>query len=260
MRKRLLVLLAAVLVAGGAGYYFFILNGKNDPDADILVSGNIEVTTVDLAFKIPGKIERLLVDEGDPVKQGQTIALLEHKDLLTQKAKAESTLEVARTRIPSLLKNIELQDRATLQDVAQSRAAVDAARARLRQLEVGSRPQEIQQAKAGLEQAKSDLVKRRADMERAEKLFKSNYISAQDWDAAKNAHDVAAATHRRAEEVYALVVEGPRVEEIDAARAQLEQTRAAFNMAEARRIQLDVLRRDLETARAQVNEASASIE
>jgi len=260
MKRKKLIPLFIILIAGGALlYYYFFLRPSDGEGTDIAVSGNIEVTTVDVSFKIPGKIENLGVDEGDPVKQGQVIATLEHRDLVAQKVRAEATLEATQTRIPSLQKNIELQDRSTRDEISQAEAAVQAAQARLQQLLAGSRPQEIQAAKAGVDQAESDLVKRKADRERAEKLFKSNFIAAQDLDAAINAHDVAAANLKKARETYALVVEGPRKEEIDAARAQYEQAQAALQLARAHRLQLDVLRKDLLTAQAQVKEASTAI-
>ena len=255
-----MILLTVILLAGGLILYFSFLQDSDSKGNDIPVSGNIEVTTVDLAFKIPGKIDKLLVDEGDQVKSGQLIASLEKQDLLAQKAKAEATLESTQTRIPALLKNIEMQDQSTLQEISQAESAVEAAHARLQQLLTGSRPQEIQQAKAVLEQTQADLVKRKADMDRAQRLFKDNYISAQDWDSAKNAYDVAAANQKKAEENYALVVEGPRKEEIDAARAQWEQSRASLKLARARRIQVDVLKQELVTAQAQVKEAASTIE
>ncbi|HEX7373214.1 MAG TPA: biotin/lipoyl-binding protein, partial [Thermodesulfobacteriota bacterium] len=260
MKKKRLIPLVVILIAGGAFLYYYFLQNQREEGTDIPVSGNIEVTTVDVSFKIPGKIERLAVEEGDQVKEGQLIASLEHRDLLSQKARAEAAWESAKSRIPTLQKNIELQYQATLQEISQAEAAVEAALARLQQFIAGSRPQEIQAAKANLEQAQADLVKRKSDMERAEKLYKNNFISAQEWDSAKNAHEVAAANQKKAEENYALVVEGSRKEEIAAARAQWEQAQAALRLAKARRIQVEVLRKELLTAQAQVKEAASAIE
>ena len=260
MQKKKVIPLLILLAAGGAlGYYYFLHPTENDGTL-IPVSGNVEVTTVDVSFKVAGKIEKLAVDEGDKVSEGQLIASLEHRDLAAQMARAEAALESARTRVPAIRKNIELQDRATLEEAAQAQAASQAAHARLQQLLAGSRPQEIQAAQAGLDQAQADLVKRKADMERAEKLFKSNFIPAQEWDAAINAHEVASANLKKAREAYALVAEGPRREEIDAARAQWEQAQAALKLAQARRLQVEVLKKDLLTAQAQTKEASAAME
>ena len=260
MRKRKWVMILALLVlAGGITLYLFFENRKNG-EGTISVSGNIEATTVDVSFKIPGKIAKILVEEGDFVKEGHLIAALEHQDLLAQKAKAEATLESAQSRIPSLLKNIEFQDQATRQEISQAQAAVDAARSRLQQLLAGSRPQEIQSARAAVDQAQADMEKRKADMDRAKKLYQDHYISAQDWDAARTAYEMALAGYQKVQENYALVVEGPRKEEIDTARAQLRQSEAALRLARTRTIQVDVLRQDLATAQAQVKEAASSLE
>lgn len=260
-RMRKIIFLAILVIAAGFILLKYLDLSDQGKDSNTTpVSGNIEVTTVDVSFKIPGKIEKLAVEEGDQVSEGQVIASLEHRDLTAQKTKAEAALESAKSRIPTLQKNIELQDKATLQEISQAKAAVEAVHARLQQLLAGSRPQEIQSAKANLEQTQADVVKRKADMERAEQLYKNNFISAQEWDSAKNAYEVAAANQKKAEENYALVVEGPRKEEIAAARAQLEQTQAALKLAKARRIQVEVLRKELLTAQAQVKEAASAIE
>ena len=257
--KWLIPLIIVALIGGGISYYLLYQNMENERTS-ISVSGNIEATTVDVAFKIPGKIDKLLVDEGDFVKEGQLIAILEHRDLLAQKAKAEATLESTKSRIPALLKNIEFQDRATLQEISQAEAAVEAVHSKLQQLLTGARPQEIQAAKAEVDQTLADMEKRKADMDRAKKLYQDKYISAQEWDSARTAYEMATATHQRAKENHALVVEGPRKEEIDAARAQWNQSRAALRLAKTRRMQVDVLRRELATAQAQVKEAASSIE
>lgn len=253
-------LLAVMVLAGGVILYYLLFRNRDNGATSISVSGNIEATTVDVAFKIPGKIDKLLVEEGDFVKEGQLIANLEHQDLLAQKAKAEATLESAQSRIPALIKNIEFQDKATSQEITQAQAAMEAAHSKLQELLHGSRPQEIQAAKAGVDQALSDMEKRKADMDRAKELFQDNYISAQDWDSARTAYEMAVATHQKAQENYALVVEGPRKEEIDTARAQLNQSQATLNLAKTRKLQVDVLRRELITAQAQVKEAASALE
>jgi len=250
----------AIVLAGGIIFYYWQFHSREIPESTIQVSGNIEVTTIDVAFKISGKIDKRLVDEGDIVKEGQLIATLEHKDLLAQKAKAGATLETARSRLPALEKNIDYQDQATTQEISQAQAAVENAKARLQQLLDGSRPQEIQSAKAGVDQALADMEKKKADMDRAKKLYQDKYIAAQDWDAAKTAYDMAVANYKKAQENYDLVVEGPRKEEIAVGRAQLEQSQAALRLTKTHRIQIDVLKKELATARGQVKEAASALE
>ncbi len=260
MKKRIFILIPAILILAAVISYYQFWQNRNNRGTRIAVSGNIEATTVDVSFKIPGKIEHLLVEEGDFAKTGQLVAVLEHKDLLAQKARAEASLEAAQSRLPSLQKNIEFQDKASSQEISQAEAALSAAESRLQQLLSGSRPQEVQAAKADVDQSLADIEKRKADMERAQRLHQSQFISAQEWDAARTAYEMALANHRKAKEHYALVVEGPRKEEIDTARAQVNQAQASLRLAKTRKIQVDVLRRELETARAQIKEAVSATE
>jgi len=258
--KKKIVIIAAVAAIGGIILFQQYWENQGSHKKTISVSGNIEATTVDVSFKISGKIEKLLVDEGDLVREGQVIAILEHKDLLAQKAKAQATYEAAQSKIPALRKNIEFQDKASNQEISQAEAAVKAAEFRLQELVTGSRPQEIQAAKAEMDQALADVEKRKTDMERAQKLNENQFISAQDWDAARTAYEMAQAGYRKAKEQYALVVEGPRKEEIETARAQLSQAQASLRLANTRKIQVDVLRRELQTAEVQVKEAASALE
>jgi HlyD family secretion protein len=260
MKKRRKLIFLAIFLAAGITFYYWHLQSGGPSRSTIQVSGNIEATTIDVAFKIAGKIEKRLVDEGDTVQEKQLIATLEHKDLLAQKAKAEATLETARSRIPALEKNIDFQSQATTQEISQAQAAVETAKAKLQQLLEGSRPQEIQSAKAGVDQTLSDMEKKKADMDRAKKLYQDKYISAQDWDSAKTAYDMAEANYKKAQENYGLIVEGPRKEEIAAARAQLEQSQATLRLAGTHRIQVEVMKKELATARIQVKEAASALE
>ena len=260
MKKRAFIIIPAVLIVAAVIFYYQFWQNRNNQGTRIPISGNIEATTVDVSYKIPGKIEKLLVEEGDFVKTGQLIAALEHKDLLAQRAKAEASLEASQSRLPTLQKNIEFQDKSSSQEILQAEAAVQASESRLQQLLSGSRPQEIQAAKSDVDQTLADIEKRKADMERAQKLHQNQFISAQEWDAARTAYEMALASHRKAREYYALVVEGPRKEEIETARAQLNQAQASLRLAKTRKIQVDALRREMDTAKAQVKEAASAIE
>lgn len=258
-KKKIFFISIIILAIVGGGLYYLTYE-RTSAGNSIFVSGNIEATTVDVAFKIAGKIEKLLVAEGDFVKEGQLIATLEHQDLLAQKAKLAAALEAAQSRLPVLQKNIAFQEQANQQEIAQAAAGVEAARSRLQLLLRGSRPQEIQMAKAEVDRTLADLEKRQADMERAKKLYQNQYISAQDWDLARTAYEAALATYQRAQENYALVLAGPRSEEIEQARAQLAQAQATLKLAETRKMQVEVLRQELGTVRAQIKEAVTALQ
>ena len=78
-----------VLLAGGAG--FLLLRGGNGTEG-IRFSGNIEATTVEVSFRIPGRIAARAVDEGMPVAAGQLVARLDGVDLADEVRLREAEL------------------------------------------------------------------------------------------------------------------------------------------------------------------------
>jgi HlyD family secretion protein len=171
-------------------------------DGTIRVSGNIEVDDARLAFKVPGILVERAVSEGGAVTLGQVVA--------------------------------RLDDTEQVQQVEVQRAEVAAAAAALADLEAGSRPQEIEAAKATVESTAAESRRAALEFERQRELRESRTISAREFEVAEAALAVAEARAAEATERLKLIVEGPRVETINQARARLEQTRAALALAERR--------------------------
>lgn len=166
----------------------------------LVLSGNIEVVDAQLSFKVPGRVAKRPVFEGDRVQAGQLIA--------------------------------QLDDQEQLQQLALRRAEVAAAEAMLAELEAGSRPQEIASAEAALRSAEAERDRAQVDFKRQQELLREAAISTRDFDAAQAATKVATARAVEAGERLKLVREGPRPETIRQARARLEQARAAAALAE----------------------------
>jgi len=177
-----------------------LTRNRQENDHFIKVSGNIEATEVDVGFKISGRIVHRPFEEGDWVEKGRILAKLDDEDL-------RNRLEVARATSVS-------------------------ARARLDKLLAGSRPEEIRQAEASVQQAQFDLDNKQLTNERMRLLYEKQVIPKESYDNADTAFKVAKAALQRANENYQLVREGPRKEDIDDARAQLEQARASLKLAE----------------------------
>ncbi len=202
-----------LIVAAGAGLAWWLTHREPADPHRLQVSGTIEATLVDLAFKIPGRLQERAVDEGDPVTAGQVVARLDAADQ-----------EVL---------------------VSRARAEADSAKAFLAKLESGSRPEEVAEARAALEQARaaaesaeSRLKLARDDLARYKDLLAQDVISRQRFDQAQSAYETAfnarreaAARIRRAEAGLALVLAGPRKEEIAQARAQVAATEQALALA-----------------------------
>ena len=197
--KRIILIAVLVVIVAGLLFYFFTRDKKEGNDF-IKISGNIETTEVDVGFKIPGRIVSRFFEEGDWVDQGKVLGKLDNEDL-------RNRLEVARATLMS-------------------------AQARLSKLLAGSRPEEIREAEAAVNQAKSDLENKRAHYERMKPLFERGVIPRDSLDNAEAAFKIAKAAFERAMETYLLVKEGPRKEDIDDARAQVEQTQATVKLNE----------------------------
>ena len=119
--------------------------------------------------------------------------------------------------------------------IHQLEAASNNAQWRLKELQRGPRAQEIAQARARLDAAKSNVVTQELELDRQQKLVKTNYTTERDVDIIKNRLQAAHANQREAEQVLDLLLEGTRDEQIQQASAALEQTQAQLAVEQARR-------------------------
>ncbi len=201
MKKRGLIVVGLLVVALLAVIVW--TRGKDRREEGVTkLSGNIEVTEMNLGFKRPGKITLLLTEEGQAVRKGDLLAELDREELENQ--------------------------------LRQYQAQASESTFRLEELLTGSRRQEIEQAQATVSQAKAELVKSKADFDRAEELYANGAIALEERDALRRAYLVAVAQHKRSSEALSLVREGPRREEIQATRMRLQQAKAALAAAEDR--------------------------
>lgn len=187
------ILLVAAVTLGG---WWWVRSSAVVSTDDARVKGTI----VAVSPKIAGRIEQVAVDEGDTVQAGQVIARIESDE-------------------------IEVQ-------VAQAKANLAAAQAKLNELKSGSRPQQIAQAGAATEQARAGFENAQRNYERLEALYNQGAVSAQQLDTAQTALSVAKAQYDAASQSYSLTAEGSRAEDVDIAQAQVEQAAAALKNAE----------------------------
>lgn len=95
MKKRAGIVMLLAMVVGGIGWSLWRSREARNGDT-IRVSGNIEITDVQVSFKVPGRVSRRLVQEGESVTNGQIVALLESAELSGLAEQAEAALAVAR--------------------------------------------------------------------------------------------------------------------------------------------------------------------
>jgi HlyD family secretion protein len=170
-------------------------------DRAVRATGTIEVREVDVSPLVPARIVQVLVDDGHPVRIGDTLATL-----------TQST---------------------TRADIAQAGAGVRAAEAALREAVAGARPREIERAQADLRATEAEAVRATRDLERLRPLADSGTVSRQSLDAARADAEMAGGRRDAAREALRLLQEGTRAERVQAARAQVASARATLAASRA---------------------------
>ena len=175
--------------------------GGSDPAVVLNATGYIVAHhRIQVSSKVPGKVAWIGVEKGDKVQKDQVLVRLEDQEFRAQ--------------------------------VQQGQGNVANLEARLREMENGSRPEEVAAAKANLEQQDADLENARVNLERIRGLVSSGVFSKQNLDDAVARFDVQKARVESFRRTYELVRIGPRQEQIDAVRGQLEQARGQLAYAQ----------------------------
>lgn len=157
---------------------------------------------IQISPKVSGMIQKLNVQEGVRVKQGDVLAELENVDYASDAARAVALLAGAKQR--------------------------------LEELTTGFRPQEKAQAKAELQEAQATLTQAEADFKRATSMVKDNVIAPEQFDAVESRVVGSRRRVERLTQALSLMEEGPRKEKIEAARAEVQQLEAELRKAEWR--------------------------
>jgi HlyD family secretion protein len=190
-------------LAAGVGLsilgWWFTRESK-EPNNALTLYGNVDIREVDLAFNGNERIATMKAVEGERVEAGQLLAELETQSLSAAVARAKAQL-AAQHEVVS-------------------------------KLETGSRPQEIRKARADVLAAQAEARNADANYWRLRDLAKQNLASPQDRDDAKTAATAARAHLESTKETLELVLEGPRQEDIKAAKATLKAFEAELAIAQ----------------------------
>lgn len=203
MNKRIFAVVALAAVLGLAAAWWFMRDGN---DADTLVlHGNVDVRQVSLAFEASGRIAELKVEEGDQVKAGDALAVLDTSTF---------SLEA---------------------DQAAARAVAD--EQNLLRMRRGARPEEILQARERLAAAQAEAGRSAAELGRLRQVSANTQgrgVAELDIDRAAAAAKASAAHAQEAGEALKLVQQGPRQEDVAMAQAQLKASQAGLALSRHR--------------------------
>jgi HlyD family secretion protein len=177
-KQKALILLAVLLVAAVVSYRFIRSKGQTDPTA-IRVSGNIEVTDVEVSFKIPGRVEERAVSEGEMVKAGQPVARLDRSELVEEVASRRAEVAAVQAALAEMLAGSRPEE------IGEAEAAVHKAQSWLDELSAGSRPQDIAAQNATVERAKVEVDRLESEYTRQKTLYRDDVISTREYETTR---------------------------------------------------------------------------
>ncbi len=192
MKKRVirLAILLLLFVVVGTGIRFLLMRDQKEEKNELVLFGNVDIRQVELAFNASERIAKIMVKEGEPVKKGQLLAVLE---------------------------TVRLQH-----DLERAKSRVAAQRDEVAKLEAGTRVEEINRAKAEVEVSRAQAEDLERTYRRLQPLAEKKLIAPEQIDQARAKADAAQALLQATIQGLKLALAGPRMEDIAAARSQLK--------------------------------------
>lgn len=223
-RKIVLPILAVVAVSGGWVYYKAVTQPR-----PIILTGIVTTNDVLVSSEIQGRLAQVLVKEGDTVKAGQSLALIEPQELRADESYYLHSQRGIAAQVSEAQAALKFQEAQTRDQIRQAEAGLAAAQA-----------QE--------EEAKADLELNRLNFERTRGLFDQKIVSEQALDQARASFDAQKA---HVESLH---------RQVEAQRAAVALARANEDQIVVRRNQLLATERQLAAAGAQISKARVRLD
>ena len=232
-----------------------------------------------LSFAMSGRVKELLVSEGDAIRAGELLAMLDMPELAAGMQQAEAALEVARAELerlgaPVRVEQIQVSEAAVAlaqegakaseiavlsaqAGVAGAEAARKSALATLTRLMAGALPEELELARQGVERAKALLYSAQGQRDAVGGQRNKAGYQGGSWEAAEGQVMAAETGVTVAELSYRLLRDGARAEDVAAAQAAVDQAEASLRAA---RVLVDSARQQVAINQAQVLQAQAQLD
>jgi len=258
MKKRIVIIVFFVLLLG-VGILVY-LGQRNVQHRELYYSGTIEARRAELSFQVSGRVVEILADEGQFVEVNQILAILDQSEYHARLGQAKANLESTVKNSQRAETALEIYRETLPDEVARAEAGVKVILSQLKELEAGSREQEIERARLAYLTAKNIKEEAKKDMERYEKLFQKKLVSEKQWDGVKLKYETTVKEFEVAKETLGLFREGIRKETIETARARVAEGKAIVKQAKSNLKRIDAAEREVETAAAQVKAGRSVVE
>jgi Multidrug resistance efflux pump len=194
VRISVIIIAALVLTVAGFKIYRLIVG------TDLVIYGNVDIRTVNLGFRVPGRLISLEVDEGDSIEPGQLLGELDAEPFRNA--------------------------------LTQAQGEYNARKANLALLEEGYRNEEVAQVRSAMRERQVAFEYADINLRRMQKLYSTGAISTDEQDNARTARNEALASLQAAKDKLEQYETGSRTQEIEAAQASLDQAAGALAQAQ----------------------------
>ncbi len=262
----------------------FIKVEKGDIEVDVIETGSLEaVKTVEVKSRVGGRISQLFVDEGDTVKKGDLIAIIDPQEteLQVQQNKAQlkgaqsnvrrqaieidqrritlkNGIEKAKLRISQLESELKAQPILTNSSIKQAETAVTSAQKSHELLTKVTQPNAKIASKNSLEDAQNNLEKAKLDELRQKELFDLGYTAKRNWEQAELQRQLASTRVTQAQDSLNRIESEQKLER-DRSQEQINQAIAQLNSAKANKYQDSSKAQQLASAKADLRDAQAQL-
>jgi HlyD family secretion protein len=255
LRRIIPVILLVAAVIGGTFYF------TRQPRGQLTLTGIVTTDNVIVSSQIVGRVQELKVKQGDPVKKGDLLAILEPDQWRADMAVLEQTEKQASSQIPVTEADVRFQEAQSTAQIAQAQASLAAVSAQVVQAEADVRYQEAQstaqiaQAQASLAAAGAQVTQAEADLENARLTFVHTEDAYKHGAEAQQAYDQT----RLAYEAQKARLDAVRKQK-DAAQSAVDVAKSNLEQVAARRAAVEVNKREVATAQSAVDVAKANLE
>ena len=244
MNKKRLLIAGAICVVVIAGVVAAFSFGR---PKSLEASGTIEARNIHVGSKVGGRIDKVLVREGDKVEAGQVLVTFEDHEL-------SAALADARAALAQSTANYEMMAHGyRAEDVEEARANAQQAEAAYTAFQKGYRGEQIAQVKADADRARAEALNADRNYARAKQLAADGVFSRQQLDDATAARDAAQAQLRNAEQHLQEYASGYRQEDVASAKAKYDQAVAVRKKTERGYRPQEVAAAKAQMERAQAN-------
>ena len=234
-----LLLLALLSVIIFVLFWFFRM--------DITAKGEGKVICaewVDVKPEIDGIIKRMAVNEGEIIKKGDLIFVLEDRERKLEIDSSLLKLAEIKKNIANIKQNLAIKKERVSSSIAEAKAALGEAEAGFRIMEKGPKEEEISLGRNSVKRARQQVEKANLDFDRMKKAFSLKLVSQQELDNSSHQKTLSLTDLALAKDKLALLMNKYDKDQIDTVLARLERQRAVLANALARKREIDILKQE----------------